>query len=92
MNVQKFDRDWVGARGMSGRRVVVKGLPPGMPVGAVREMARAYGLEEGFDAVIQLPQCVSPFARIGLRADEGQDTGTETLDSRTDGGLGRQRV
>ena len=54
--VREFDRKWVMDRGMSGRRVLLKGLSPGMPIGVVKDMARGSGLIGGPDAVVPLMQ------------------------------------
>ena len=54
--IQSFDREWVTLPSMSGRRVLLKGLPAGIPLPAVREMAKNFGLDTGPDAVTTLPQ------------------------------------
>ena len=52
----RLDPKWVMQRGVSGRRVLLKGLPAGIPLDRVRDKARGYGLIEGSDAVVPLPQ------------------------------------
>lgn len=51
----KFDLVWMEEKGVSGRRVVVKGLPYGLPEGAVRGLVGECGLIEGEGSVVQLP-------------------------------------
>ena len=41
---------------MSGRRVLLKGLPAGIPVNAVKVMAKDFGLDRSPDSVTVLPQ------------------------------------
>lgn len=52
---EPLDRRWVGEKGVSGKRVVVKGLPIGMPTNAVKEMAKGIALADTPDNIMPLP-------------------------------------
>ena len=54
-DVETFDLGWVMQKGMSGRRVILKGLPWRAPHSVVRGFVRNMGLVEGDDAIKRLP-------------------------------------